>query len=76
MIKKMDNNSPSAQFGNAVSTGTVNYNTTKQPVQPAPRWQNYVRENYHAAKNTSGLSHNLTMKSLGSNYRDKDPLLE
>ena len=67
----MENNSPTVQFGNAVSTGTLSYNTTREPVQPAPKWQNYVQQNYHAAKNTSGLNHNQTMKSLGTNYRSK-----
>jgi len=67
----MENNSPSAQFGNAISTGTQNYNVTRQPVQPAPKWNSYVKQNYHAAKKTSGLNHNQTMKSLGTNYRDK-----
>jgi hypothetical protein len=63
-------NSPNAQFGNAISTGTLNYNTSRQPVQPTPKWQSFVQQNYHAAKNTSGLNHNQTMKSLGSNYRE------
>ena len=67
----MNNNSPTTQFGNAISTGTLKYNGTREAVQPAPKWQNYVQQNYHAAKNTSGLNHNQTMKSLGTNYRDK-----
>ena len=67
----MNNNTPTAQFGNAVSSGTLNYNGTRQPVQPSPKWQSFVQQNYHAAKNPSGLNHNQTMKSLGSNYRDK-----
>ena len=67
----MESNSPTTQFGQAISTGTLTYNHTRQPVQPAPNWNNYVSQNYHAAKNTSGLNHNQTMRSLGSNYRDK-----
>lgn len=67
----MQNDSPTTQFGQAISTGTLSYNHTREPVQPAPKWNNYVSQNYHAAKNTSGLNHNQTMRSLGSNYRDK-----
>lgn len=69
-MMKMESNSPTTCFGNAISTGTLSYNHTRKPVTPAPKWNNYVAENYHAAKNTSGLNHNQTMRSLGSNYRD------
>jgi len=65
------NSNPTAYFGNAISTGTLSYNHTREPVTPTPKWNSYVSQNYHAAKNTSGLNHNQTMRSLGSNYKDK-----
>ena len=67
----MENNNPTSYFGQAISTGTLSYNDSRKAVNPSPNWQNYVSQNYHAAKNTSGLSHNQTMRSLGSNYREK-----
>lgn len=63
-------NGPSHSFSNALSTGTQQYNNKKQSVTPSPNWSNYVQTNYHAARNTSGLSHNNTMKSLGAGYRE------
>lgn len=68
----MEKNNPTAHFSQAISTGTLSYNDSRAPVQPAPKWQNYVAENYHAAKNTSGLNHVQTMRSLGENYRQKN----
>ena len=61
---------PSNAFSFAVSRGTQNFNNKRQDIKPAPNWSNYVKTNYHAARNTSGLSHNGTMKSLGEGYRD------
>ena len=69
-MNKMENNSPSTQFGNAISSGTLSYNHTRKPVEPSPNWQGYVKQNYHAAKNSSGLNHNQTMRSLGTNYKE------
>ena len=68
---KMENNNPINQFGRAISSGTVNYNNTREAVQPKPTWPKFVQQNYHAAKNTSGLSHNQTMKSLGNTWQYK-----
>lgn len=67
----MENNNPTVHFGQAISTGTLSYNSSRKPVEPRPKWQNYVAENYHAAKNTSNLNHVQTMQSLGVNYRKK-----
>lgn len=56
-------------FGHAVSTGTQAYNHTRKPVEPNPKWNNYVSQNYHAAKTSGKLDHAGTMKSLSAGYR-------
>lgn len=64
----MSSNSPSTCFGNAVSSGTQTYNGKRHAVPATQSWNSYVKQNYHAAKQTSGLNHKDTMKSLGSYY--------
>lgn len=69
LLKQMD---PTQAFGHAVSTGTQKYNNTRKPVDPSPSWNNYVSENYHAAKTSApNLTHGQTMKSLGSGYKEQ-----
>jgi hypothetical protein len=66
----MEANDPKACFGQAVSTGTQAYNHTKKPVEPSPQWNSYVRDNYHAAKQSGSLPHGETMRSLSKGYRN------
>jgi hypothetical protein len=60
---------PTHHFSHATSTGTQQYNATR--TNPSTNWPSYVKENYHAARKVSGLDHQNTMKSLGTNYREK-----
>lgn len=66
----MESSDPKTFFGQAVSTGTQAYNNTRKPIEPSPTWNNYVSQNYHAAKNSANLTHKQTMKSLGTGYRN------